>query len=249
MGHHGEWRPVADLDFVWDQNPAAAVCLKLACGSVVSAAMTDDSPLRPVWWIRSSCLRSASTLRECVTAVDPDESEYSLEVMCSDLLAQPTIALSYPPYGVSNATQQGSQVLLGSDFGINCSVTPQYSGGSFQLSFSASRAAENFTLPAVSHSALFLFSAAGHAHQGAYSCDYHLHVFSHNFSSTSRLLRLTVAAPLTDWIIRLVLQGMMLLILVLCYRSKVRRSRKLQQPNLRVDGSGSGDGLEEEASA
>ncbi|KAF3857648.1 hypothetical protein F7725_010849 [Dissostichus mawsoni] len=51
----------------------------------------------------------------------------------------------------------------------------------------------NYTQPAVNHSAHFLFPAAEPAHQGNYSCVYHLLVRSHSFSSESRLLSVTVS--------------------------------------------------------
>ncbi|KAI9521215.1 hypothetical protein NQZ68_010919 [Dissostichus eleginoides] len=90
-------------------------------------------------------------------------------------------------YGVSGAQQQGFQVFRGSTFSISCSIQPQYPGGSFLLSSST----HNYTQPAVNHSAHFLFPAAEPAHQGNYSCVYHLLVRSHSFSSESRLLSVT----------------------------------------------------------
>ncbi|XP_028422074.1 uncharacterized protein LOC114547042 [Perca flavescens] len=110
----------------------------------------------------------------------------------SDLLLQPNISVS-SMNGVSEAQQQGFQVFRGSTFTISCSIQPQYPGGSFQLTFTSANSAHNSTQPAVNHSANFLFPAAEPSHQGTYSCVYHLYVFSHNFSSESRLLSLTIS--------------------------------------------------------
>ncbi|KAG8001745.1 hypothetical protein GBF38_011809, partial [Nibea albiflora] len=139
------------------------------------------------------------------------------------LLVQPNIS-STSTEGVSNDNQQGLQVLLGSDFTITCSIQPQYPGGSFQLIFTTSATSQNYTQPAVNHSASFLFSAASHGHQGEYRCVYHVYVFSHNFSSESRTLGVTVSAYLTELIIRLVVLLTLLvtlLVTVLCVHLKV----------------------------
>uniref|UniRef100_A0A3B5QGI6 SRCR domain-containing protein n=1 Tax=Xiphophorus maculatus TaxID=8083 RepID=A0A3B5QGI6_XIPMA len=90
--------------------------------------------------IRSSCL--------CVSSAFPG------------LLVEPLIFLSSSTDGVSTGRKQGSELLIGSHFSIICSIRPQYEGGSFQLIFSTSNYTQNQTLPAVNHSALFLFSAA-----------------------------------------------------------------------------------------
>ncbi|KAA8578505.1 hypothetical protein FQN60_001667 [Etheostoma spectabile] len=107
----------------------------------------------------------------------------------------PTISVSSSMDGVSEAQEQGFKVFRGSNFNISCSVQPQYPGGSFQLSFTSSDSAHSSTQTAVNHSAHFLFPAAEPAHQGNYSCVYHQFVFSHNFSSESRLLSLTLIDP------------------------------------------------------
>ncbi|XP_070762184.1 LOW QUALITY PROTEIN: scavenger receptor cysteine-rich type 1 protein M130-like [Enoplosus armatus] len=193
MENHGEWRPVADLNSEWDQESAAAVCRLLDCGSAVSTTMTDGSSDRPVWWIKSSCVQSASALLECVILTSVIETYSGLEVICSDLLAQPNISCSPSSDRGPKAKQQGHQVLMGSNFTITCSIAPQYQGGSFQLIFTTSNTTQDYTLPAVNHSARFLFPAADHTHQGAYRCVYHIYVFSSNFSSESQPLYLTVS--------------------------------------------------------
>ena len=84
---------------------------------------------------------------------------------------------------------------------LHCSIQPQYPGGSFQLNFTSINSANTYySLPAVNHSAHFLFPSTEPAHQGSYSCVYHLFVFSHNFSSESRLLSVSVTGELLHFI-------------------------------------------------
>ncbi|XP_037602362.1 scavenger receptor cysteine-rich type 1 protein M130-like, partial [Sebastes umbrosus] len=185
----GEWRPV--IDSVWNLKEAAAACSQLDCGSAVSVERREETSRRPVWRIISSdCVQSGSALRECAAS---GSSNSILNLTCSDLLLQPNISASSSVDGVSEAHQQGFHVLRGSTFTISCSIQPQYPGGSFQLNFTSSTSALNYTQPAVNHSAHFLFPAAEPAHQGRYSCVYHVYVFSHDFFSESRLISLTVA--------------------------------------------------------
>ncbi|XP_059211493.1 scavenger receptor cysteine-rich type 1 protein M130-like [Centropristis striata] len=190
LKHEGEWRPVGDHHYPdWTLKTAAAACRDLDCGSAVSLERKEESSDRAMWRIRSDCLQSGSALRDCASSFF---FPFILDLVCSDLLLQPNISWSSSMDGVSEAQQQQHQeefrVFKGSTFTISCSIQPQYPGGSFQLSFTSSTSAINYTQPAVNHSADFLFPAAEPAHQGSYSCVYHVHVFSHNFSSESRQL-------------------------------------------------------------
>ncbi|XP_038559135.1 scavenger receptor cysteine-rich type 1 protein M160-like [Micropterus salmoides] len=188
LKHQRDWRPVRYSD--WTQKAADVACRKLDCGSAVSVEEREESSVRPVWWIRSDCVQSGSALRECVRSFS---SSSILDLTCSDLLLQPNISVSSFRVRVSEAHQQGFQVSRGSTLNISCSIQPQYPGGSFQLAFTSSNASQIYTQRAVNHSAHFLFLAAEPAHQGNYSCVYHVHVFSHDFSSESRRLSLTVS--------------------------------------------------------
>ncbi|XP_039680535.1 scavenger receptor cysteine-rich type 1 protein M130-like isoform X2 [Perca fluviatilis] len=197
MKNYGEWRRVVALDFKWNRMSADAVCRKLDCGSAVPMSFYyiggySGSSAYPVWLINSSCVQSKSAVKECVTT-DNTYSSIILEITCSDLLAQPKISPSPSPDAVYKAKQQRLQVLMGSNFTIRCSVRPQYPGGSFKLIVPTPDPAQNYTLPAVNHSAHFQFSAADSTHRGEYRCVYHLYVFSDNFSSESRPLHLTLA--------------------------------------------------------
>ncbi|XP_071396150.1 uncharacterized protein [Centroberyx affinis] len=242
---HGDWKPVDDWNWNWNLKSAAVVCRQLDCGSAVSTERRKNSSSRSVWRIRSSCLQLGSTLRECVET-ESDSSPLSLQITCSDLLVQPIISLSPSMDGVSEAKQQGLQV-------FSCSIQPQYPGGSFHLTSTASNTDHNHTQPAVNHSAHFLFPAAGHAHQGIYSCVYHISVFSHNFSSESQPLSLTVS----DLTIRLVLLllTVVLLVTALCFYCKATRGQKPgREENIELDyynlgGSGAEGGPGEEAGA
>uniref|UniRef100_A0A1A8GR17 SRCR domain-containing protein n=1 Tax=Nothobranchius korthausae TaxID=1143690 RepID=A0A1A8GR17_9TELE len=233
-----EWKPVSD-----DGNPAywdvqsAELCLKLGCGSVVSTRRSNNSMIRPVWRFGPRCLHSSVPWLCAYNSID---AVHILEVICSDLLVEPQISLSSSAVGVSKAIKQGSEVPIGSDFSIMCSTKPQYQGGSFQLIFITSNSTQNSTLPAVNHFALFLFSAADHAHQGTYSCVYHVSVYSHNFWSRSQPLSLTVSGSLTDLIIRpvVVLLGLVGSVLLLYFYFKTSSSQKSgPERKRRVDGS------------
>ncbi|XP_051814343.1 CD5 antigen-like isoform X4 [Acanthochromis polyacanthus] len=188
MKVHEEWRPVMDRDWyrnhTWTSAAAAsAVCSQLGCGSIVTTDLERSGSSRHVWRIESSCFQSTISLQDCLVLNNVTESSWSLQVVCSDLLVQPNISVSSSRLEVQ---QQKVRVLLGSNFSIICSTRPQYPGGSFQLVFNSSSSTLNYVLPAVTHSAVFLFPAAEGLHRGTYTCIYHLYVFSHNFSSTSR---------------------------------------------------------------
>eukprot|EP00063_Salmo_salar_P075245 XP_014050080.1 PREDICTED: deleted in malignant brain tumors 1 protein-like [Salmo salar] len=175
----GEWRTVGSD---WDQEDVAAVvCRQLGCGSTVSVL-----PGNTTGGFGIDCSGSESSLRECRRRYDLYPG---FTVICSDLLVQPDISLTDSMGGVSRG-HQGPEMFRGYSFTITCSTQPQYPGGSFLLTFTGSNRTQ--TQPAVNHSAAFLFPAADDSHQGNYSCVYDNYVFSHNFSSESELLSLTI---------------------------------------------------------
>ncbi|XP_059184713.1 uncharacterized protein LOC131967978 [Centropristis striata] len=97
----------------------------------------------------------------------------------------------------------------------------------------------NLTQPAVNQYAHFLFPAAEPAHQGSYSCVYHVHVFSHNFSSESRQLSVSVVDP-RPFIIRAVVLPLILLVAnIASYfyfkTHRVYRVYRVQKPRRRED--------------
>ncbi|KAL4005199.1 hypothetical protein ACER0C_004912 [Sarotherodon galilaeus] len=232
LKHLRDWRPV----FInhWNLKAAAVVCEHLDCGSAVSA-QSEDSTQKSVWLIRPDCIKPGSALWECA------KSGYSSNVLkvtcsavfcCTDHSLKSFLVLNT---AVSSAQQQGFQVSRGSSFTISCSIRPQYPGGSFQLTFTSSNAAYSYTQPAVNHSAHFLFPAAEPAHQGNYSCVYHVYVFSHNFSSESRQLSVTVSDP-TDPAAHNI-TGVVLLVIVLFmiaalyFYCKASRGQKSSTPD------------------
>uniref|UniRef100_A0A672GTM5 SRCR domain-containing protein n=1 Tax=Salarias fasciatus TaxID=181472 RepID=A0A672GTM5_SALFA len=186
----GVWRPT-DISW-WSLKEAAVFCSHLHCGSAVSADETHSVNSTLTVVISNSCFQSVPDFMKCSYFY---ESYSSNNLTCSDLLLHPVISVSSSSsiLGVSEAQKQGLQVIWGSTFTISCSIQPQYPGGSFQLTFTSSNTSYNSTQSAVNHSAHFLFPAAEPAHQGNYSCVYHLHVFGHNFWSESRLLSLSVS--------------------------------------------------------
>uniref|UniRef100_A0A8C7KIP4 Deleted in malignant brain tumors 1 protein-like n=1 Tax=Oncorhynchus kisutch TaxID=8019 RepID=A0A8C7KIP4_ONCKI len=175
----GEWRTVGTLSDV--MSIAVVVCRQLGCGSTVSVL-----PGNTTRGFGVSCSGSEPSLRECIRT---NELRPGLTVICSDLLVQPDIFLTDPMGGVFRGHQR-PEMFRGYNFTITCSTQPQYPGGSFLLTFTSSNRTQ--IQPAVNHSAAFLFPAADDSHQGNYSCVYDNYVFSHNFSSESELLSLTI---------------------------------------------------------
>ncbi|XP_039640902.1 scavenger receptor cysteine-rich type 1 protein M130-like isoform X3 [Perca fluviatilis] len=235
--HNKEWRPVGGYYSDWPLKIAAAACREFDCGSAVYVGGRKESSDRNVWWIYSYCFEPGSALRDCA---ESRYSAYILDLTCSDLLLQPNISVSSMDR-VSEAQQQRFQVFRGSTFTISCSIQPQYPGGSFQLTFNSSNSTHNSTQPAVNHSAHFPFPAAEPSHQGTYSCVYHLYVFSHNFSSESRLLSLPVSDPSDPstrrpFIIGVVIFSLTLLLVItaLYFSCKASRGQKPVRQNIEL---------------
>uniref|UniRef100_A0AAV2LJQ4 SRCR domain-containing protein n=1 Tax=Knipowitschia caucasica TaxID=637954 RepID=A0AAV2LJQ4_KNICA len=256
VSFRGEWRRVRKRED-WTEEDSAAVCRDLDCGSAVSGRHRDGFPHSPLWMISADCMKRRTTkLRECVYDYTYSSSWFGVEVMCSDLLNRPVLSLSVT-VGASQVqvsqvqvsqvsqvqvsqvqdsqvqdsqvqvSQVGVQVVrvqLGSQFSVQCSVKPQFPGGSFQLLSPSG----NHTLPAVNHSAHFLFNHTGPAHKGDYTCVYHLQVFGHSFTSESERLELRLGVQRFNPIIRVLIILLMTLLFILplcyyCYKVKSRR--------------------------
>ncbi|XP_036809811.1 uncharacterized protein LOC118941401 [Oncorhynchus mykiss] len=194
----------------------------MGCGSTVSIIPGNTTRV-----FRASCYGSESSLRECLRSYDLLPG---LTVICSDLLVQPDIFLTDSMRWVFRG-QLGTKMIRGYSFPITCSTQPQYPGGSFLLTFTGSNRTQ--TQPAVNHSAAFLFPAADDSHQGNYSCVYENYVFSHNFSSESELLSLTItASPLPAFIIRHVVVLLILLTsitTIYLYYKPTRRQKRVNR--------------------
>ncbi|XP_045074923.1 deleted in malignant brain tumors 1 protein-like [Coregonus clupeaformis] len=218
--YQGEWRTVGAVDRK-KEAIAAVVCRQLGCGSTVSVLRGNTTRGFEV-----DCSGSEPSLRECwrMYLLLP-----GLTVICSDLLVQPDIFLTDSMGGVSRG-HEGPEVFRGYNFTITCSTQPQYPGGSFLLTFTGSNRTQ--TKPAVNHSAAFLFPAADGSHQGNYSCVYDNYVFSHNFSSESELLNLTVtASPLPAFIIRHVVVLLILLTAITTFYLYYKTTRRQKRVN------------------
>uniref|UniRef100_A0AAV2KDA4 Uncharacterized protein n=1 Tax=Knipowitschia caucasica TaxID=637954 RepID=A0AAV2KDA4_KNICA len=190
-----------------------------------------------VWEIYSNCTKRRKTkVRECVLNYSFHFSSSGVEVLCSDLLNRPVLSLSVTQgfsqvedfqAPVPQVFQVGVQVVrvqLGSQFLVQCSVKPQFPGGSFQLLSPSG----NHTLPAVNHSAHFLFNHTGPAHKGNYTCVYHLQVFNHSFTSESERLELRLGVLKFNLIIRVLIIPLMILLFTLpqCYCYYKVKSRR-----------------------
>ncbi|KAK6324347.1 hypothetical protein J4Q44_G00036890 [Coregonus suidteri] len=233
------WASVCEADF--DQQDAEVVCGELGCGAPAAlqgGLYGEVLPGNTTRGFRVDCSGSEPSLRECGRT---NNLLPGLTVICSDLLVQPDIFLTDSMGGVSRG-HQGPEVFRGYNFTITCSTQPQYPGGSFLLTFTGSNRTQ--TQPAVNHSAAFLFPAADDSHQGNYSCVYDNYVFSHNFSSESELLNLTVtvtASPLPAFIIRHVVVLLILLTAIttiyLYYKTTRRQKRvnRVSSMDLYVD--------------
>ncbi|XP_055007584.1 scavenger receptor cysteine-rich type 1 protein M130-like [Boleophthalmus pectinirostris] len=232
--HRGEWRRVDEHYGFWYQEATVGVCRDLDCGSAVYGQKRGGFPEGPVWMVSPDCVKESS-VRGCVYSSSSSSS--GVEVKCSELLNRPIISVSVSD-GASELQPQGVRVQLGSKFRVKCSVEPQYPGGSFRLLSPAAPPAQNRTLPAVNHSAHFLFSDADHAHKGNYTCVYLLQVFNHNFSSQSHTLQLSVGESDSDLIIRVVVILLLKLLYILpmsYYYCKVRaRGGARERLQLRV---------------
>uniref|UniRef100_A0A1A8HNV2 SRCR domain-containing protein n=2 Tax=Nothobranchius kuhntae TaxID=321403 RepID=A0A1A8HNV2_NOTKU len=218
------WSSVGEDAF--DQQDAEVVCRELGCGppTVLQGALFGE-PEAPTWSKEFQCEGNEAALLDCDGSDGNDSGNESIKRICSDLLVEPQISPSSSTVGVSKAIKQGSEVPIGSDFSIMCSTKPQYQGSSFQLIFIISNSTQN--------------STADPAHQGTYSCVYHVSVYSHNFWSRSQPLSLTVSGSLTDLIIRpvVVLLGLVGSVLLYIY-FKTSSSQKSGPERKRcVDGS------------
>ncbi|XP_037638412.1 soluble scavenger receptor cysteine-rich domain-containing protein SSC5D-like [Sebastes umbrosus] len=80
LKHQRGWRPVDGRYSGWTLKEAAAACRDLDCGSAVSVEQRKESSVRSVWLIRSVCVQSGYTLRECATS---DSSSSILNLTCS----------------------------------------------------------------------------------------------------------------------------------------------------------------------
>ncbi|XP_034149881.1 deleted in malignant brain tumors 1 protein isoform X2 [Esox lucius] len=226
--HQEEWRIVGIEDInLYGKYVSAVVCRQLGCGTTISVLPGNRRTGTSVY-----CNGSEPGLRECSTWIS-DEYRMYIEpqvftVICSDLLVQPDFYLTDSMGGVSRS-HQGPEIFRGYSFTITCSTQPQYPGGSFLFTFPGSNRTQTQTQPAVNHSAVFLFPAADDSHQGNYRCVYNNYVFSHNFSSESQLLFLTItASPHPAFIIRHVIVLLILLTVIItsCLNYKSTRGQK-----------------------
>ncbi|XP_034080418.1 deleted in malignant brain tumors 1 protein-like isoform X1 [Gymnodraco acuticeps] len=202
--HQEEWRAVSFLHS-WSLREAAVVCTQLGCGTPVSSSRVQlPGAARPAWRFYSDCDGSEGALMDCGSVRKWLSSSGSTQVVCSDILLPPNRPV-ISTRGYYDDQERDVLLFKGRSFSLNCSVEPQYPGGSFSLMLTGSNPT-SYTLPAVNHSAFFRFAAAEPAHQGNYSCVYHNYVFHQNFSaegqSLSLILQVDYDVMLDDGVLR-----------------------------------------------
>uniref|UniRef100_A0AAZ3PSG5 SRCR domain-containing protein n=1 Tax=Oncorhynchus tshawytscha TaxID=74940 RepID=A0AAZ3PSG5_ONCTS len=205
------WASVCEADF--DRQDAEVVCGELGCGApaALQGGLYGEGEGQ-TWDKEFQCKGKESLLLDCDTsdrenntclpgnAVGLTCSEYERQyrdvaaVVCRQLGCGSTVSVlpgnTTRGFGVYCS---GSESSLRECFRRSYDLLPGLTvicSGSFLLTFTGSNRTQ--TQPAVNHSAAFLFPAADDSHQGNYSCVYDNYVFSHNFSSESELLSLTI---------------------------------------------------------
>ncbi|KAM3616526.1 uncharacterized protein V6R79_019394 [Siganus canaliculatus] len=83
LRHEGEWRLLNFLHSSWNLKAASGICHRLKCGSALNVGITSTGSGRATWWVRESCLRSRSLLKECVLTTE-EHGYSSVELTCSD---------------------------------------------------------------------------------------------------------------------------------------------------------------------
>ncbi|KAL3995785.1 tripartite motif-containing protein 35 [Sarotherodon galilaeus] len=190
--HEAEWRQLSKQR-TWSLKEAGVACRQLDCGSAVSVTTVRHRPkVLHVWNFYSDCDGSERALLDCGT-VKKGLSDFTTEVICSDVLPAPDISF-YTDGSETSPTGNQTQgvVWKGHSFTIICSVEPRHSGGTFTLRITGAHQHRSLTQAASNHSASFWFRAANQTHEGTYSCVYHNTVFSNIFSSEGGRLSLTV---------------------------------------------------------
>uniref|UniRef100_UPI003AAA2134 uncharacterized protein n=1 Tax=Centroberyx gerrardi TaxID=166262 RepID=UPI003AAA2134 len=221
--YNSSWGTVCDDH--WDLQDAEVVCRQLGCGTAVEALTHAyfGEGIDPTWLDDVHCSGNESFLTDCPHngfALEDCDHHEDAGVNCSVKLGQPSISLTSPPAG---------RVTRGHSFVITCSISPQFPGGVFYLTFSGSNSVYNKA--AVNHSASFHFPVAEHEHQGNYSCVYEVEVSGQKFNSTATKPMAVIVKSSLVLLVSMVTAGPLLLLLVVLVVACLvcRRRRRTKQ--------------------
>ncbi|KAK7929035.1 hypothetical protein WMY93_005430 [Mugilogobius chulae] len=187
LEYKAEWRPVSQQQ--WSLREAAVVCRQLGCGFAMHTHIQSSvKELQSVWRFFSDCEGSESALLTC-GSVRESMSDKTIHVLCSDIMARPTITV----LADRRYSDDTKQVLVpeGHSVFVNCSVEPRFPGGSFSLLFSGAKKPTT-SQKSSNYSAVFFLQNFNQAESGNYSCVYHNTVHQHNFTFQSKAVHITV---------------------------------------------------------
>ncbi|XP_071330887.1 uncharacterized protein [Trachinotus anak] len=185
--HSNTWGTVCDDG--WDLNDTMVVCRELDCGTALSAPASAlfGEGTGQIWLDDVACSGSEGSLTECQhngLGVNNCGHSEDAGVICSVSLQKPSISMN--PLG---------EVTWGQDIAITCSVSTQYSGGTFTLQQTSGSFRKTQTSSA--NSATFSILQVNFDNEGSYQCQYQTMVSSRDFSSPlSDSVRISVTVSL-----------------------------------------------------
>ncbi|XP_059184664.1 scavenger receptor cysteine-rich type 1 protein M130-like [Centropristis striata] len=256
------WSSVCEADF--DQQDAEVVCRELGCGapSVLQGALYGEGEA-PMWTKEFQCGGDESALLDCRSS-GSDRNTCSpgraVGLTCSEPVRlvggdsrcagtlelkhegdwRPVVDDYYSDWTLKEAAAVCRDLDCGSAVSLERRKESSYrSGWMIRPDCVQSGSALRECASSSSYRLILDLVCSEPAHQGSYSCVYHVHVFSHNFSSESRQLSVSVVDP-RPFIIRAVVLTLILLVAnIASYfyfkTHRVYRVYRVQKPRRRED--------------